>query len=80
MCSLYIDLPVRPKFIAENIKKPQLIHTSDCQIIAKRMESKCDERPGSDFPYPKIEHSQQFAIEIFVVPYPHSTIFIATGC
>ena len=64
------------------MKQPKFINTANSQIVTRRMKGQSNKRfiwleLFFDF---EIEHSQQFATKIFVIPNPNSTVKTTAGC
>ena len=81
MCIPDPEFPIGSQLCIENMEKPQFIDAPDCQVVARWMKGKRDE--GSVrlkiFFYFEIKHPQQFAAEVFVVPYANGAILLAAS-
>ena len=63
------------------MKQPQFINTANSQVVARRMKGQSNERfiRLELFLHLEVEHPQQFATKIFVIPNSDSTVKTTAG-
>lgn len=73
---------IRTELAIQHMKETKFINTANGQIIARRMKGQSNKRLISLklLFHLEIEHSQQLASIILVVPYSNSTVQLTTGC